>query len=133
MNNTIKEIDNDEIEAFDMLHDAAESGNEFAQLYLGFCYHLGAGVVASVDPCKDGTEKAEKWLWKAYKQGNVKAGKYLAEIYMLRGDEKNLKRLLKKAKEDYLNVWDKLKWYYNDRDTIDAMNKDTQQDKDDDE
>ena len=57
----------------------------------------------------------------------------MAEIYMLRGDEKNLKRLLKKAKEDYLNVWDKLKWYYTDRDTIDAMNKDTQQDKDDDE
>lgn len=75
-----------------MLNDAAEEGNEFAQLYLGFCYSYGVGIVHKVDRNK-ADNKAEKWLWRAAKQGNKKARRELEFLYSSWEDEDALNRL----------------------------------------
>lgn len=69
-----------EKEAFRMLRDAAEKGDAFAQLYLGFCYSYGIGIVNKIDK-ENVDEKAIKWLRRAAKQGYRKAHRELRIVY----------------------------------------------------
>lgn len=87
-----KVYDRYEEEAFEILQDAAENGDERVQLYLGMCYSYGLGLVNKVDKDKDG-KKAEKWLWKAAKQGNKDARRELEILYESLNDEEALSRL----------------------------------------
>lgn len=87
-----KVYDSYEEEAFEILKDAAENGDELVQLYLGMCYAYGLGLVNEVDRDENG-KKAEKWLWKAAKQGNKDARKELKSIYEADNDKEALNRL----------------------------------------
>lgn len=121
MTNFVKDIEAYEKEAFDMLNEAAEKGNEFAQLYLGYCYSYGVGNVSKID--KDNNdEKAEKWLRKASEQGNEQAQHHLGLVYLYKGDEEGLKRLVEKARDSYSLAMDRLSWYNSERDSINKMN-----------
>ena len=117
MTNFVKDIEAYEKEAFDMLHEAAENGNEFAQLYLGYCYSYGVGTVSKID--KDNNdEKAEKWLRKASEQGNEQAQHHLGLVYLSNGNEEGLKRLVEKARDSYSLAMDRLSCYRSERDSI---------------